>query len=140
MSSNAVEIKHALKALIHSLPDFQDVQVTYGVPNTFDKRWFNIGRITWDSSEWVTNRSREESFSIEVGVSVVQSAGSAESTELEAMRLAGVIEDAIKAAPSFGNPRVVTSGFKPARLNSFPNDPEGFEAQYECAISVTARL
>lgn len=140
MSTNAVAVKQSLKALIDALPSFGDVQRTYGVPRTFDKRWCNVGRITWDSSEWATNRSREESFSIELLVSVVQSAGNAESVEVEASRLAGLIEDAVKAAPNFGNSKVVTSGFKPLRLNSFPNDPEGFEAQYECAISVTARL
>lgn len=140
MSSNAVAVKQALKALIDGLPDFQDVQRTYGTPNTFDKRWCNVGRITWDRSDWATNRSREEGFSVELLVSVVQSAGNAESVEVEATRLGGLIEDAVKADPSFGNPHVVTSSFRPSRLTSFANDPEGFEAQYECAVSVTARL
>lgn len=140
MSSNALEVKGKVKALIDGLPILADVQRTWGVPAHMDREWVNLGRVRWPSSDWVTNRSRQESFTIDLLVSVVQTAGDAESVETRAMQLAAAIEDAVKANPNFGMPSVVTSGFQPTQLQSFPNDPEGYEAQYECVISVTARL
>jgi hypothetical protein len=140
VSTLALEIKQHVYTLIKALPEFADVDVTYGVPKRFDKRWCALGRVRWDSSDWATNRSREETFSLEGLVSIVQTAGDSASCEAAALALGSVIEDAIKADPGLGNARVVTSGFKPSNVSSFPNDAEGYEAQYEWTISVTARL
>lgn len=140
MSSNALAIKAHVYELIRSLPELEGVQVTYGVPKSFDKRWVALGRVRWDSSEWATNRAREEVFSIEGLCSVVSTAGDASSVESAALAMGAAIEDAVKASPGFGNTHVVTSGFKPTNITSFPNDTEGYEAQYEWIISVTARL
>ena len=140
MSSAALDIKQHVYTLIRELPEFADVDVTYGVPKRFDKRWCALGRVRWDSTEWATNRSREEVFTLEGLINIVQAAGDATSCEATALALGGAIEDAVKADPGLGNPRVVTSGFKPSNISSFPNDTEGYEAQYEWTISVTARL
>jgi hypothetical protein len=140
VSTNALEVKGALFALIKALPEFVDAQVTYGVPRRIEKTWCALGRVRWDSSEWATNRGREETFTVEGLVSIIRTAGNAETTEADAVRLGSAIEAAVMSAPNFGNPRIVTSGFKPVSVSSFPNDAEGFEAQYEWTVSVTARI
>jgi len=140
VSSVSLETKTHIYELVKALPEFADVDVTYGVPKRFEKRWCAIGRVRWDSTDWATNRSREESFTVEGLISIVQAAGSPTSVEATALALGGAIEDAIKASPNLGNPRIITSGFKPSNISSFPNDTEGYEAQYEWMISVTARL
>lgn len=140
MSTNAIAVKVALKALIDGLPGLTDTQRTYGTPSNFEKLWVSVGKVQWARSEWETNRSREETFTIDVCVSVVHSAGDAESVETQAVALAAHIEDAVKANPQIDNPKVVTSGFKPQRLTSYPNDVGAYEAQYDCVLDVTARL
>lgn len=138
--SNALAVKEALYGLVRGLPEFEGVQVSYGVPKRIDKRWCALGRIRWDASDWATNRGREETFTIEGLVSIVQTAGDAASVEAAALALGGAIEAAVKAAPNFGMASVVTSGFKPTSVSSYPNDTEGYEAQYEWTVSVTARF
>lgn len=138
--SNALAVKAALKAKVDSLPELADVQRTWGLPaRQPDKRWCLIGQVQWEKSDWATNRSREERFSIKVVLSVQITGATAEDVETACMNYATEIEAALKADPKLGQPNVVTSSFVPRELNSFPLDGV-IEGQLEAEYQVTARF
>lgn len=140
-STNAIDVKAAIVALIKGLPEAtaEKWDTDWGFSKTPDRTWIYCGAVDWDSSEWVTNRSREEIFRVKTVVNIKRRRSTPEQAEREATRIASLIEAAVKASPNFGDGAVVTSSFMPRKLDSFPAD-DFCEAQFEADISVTARF
>ncbi|MFD3464801.1 hypothetical protein ACFWWM_00235 [Streptomyces sp. NPDC058682] len=126
--------------MIKALPELAGYQVTWGYPmRNPERRWVFVGEVQWPDSQWVTNRSREESFEISVVVNCQLSGATSEEVESELQRMAAGIEDGMKASPNLGIQSVVTSDFVPKKLCSFPSD-QVHEGQFEAVVRVKARL
>jgi hypothetical protein len=126
--------------MIKALPALSGYQVTWGFPSRNpERRWVFVGEVSWPDSQWVTLRSREESFEISVVVNCQMSGGTAEQVELELQDMAAGIEDGMKANPSLGIQSVIASDFIPKKVMSFPTD-QAYEGQFESVVRVKARL
>ncbi|MEU8086333.1 hypothetical protein AB0B57_22325 [Micromonospora sp. NPDC049101] len=140
MSTKAVAVKAALKTLLagQQIVVTDKVQVTYGFPTRSpDKKWAVVGDVRWESAEWATNRSRTESFAVDVVFSVQVAGGTSEECESYAIRLAAEFEDALRADASIGG-RCITSGFIPRSMKSWPIDG-GYESQFETEVRASCR-
>lgn len=139
-TTNALAVKAALRDMLTGLPSLAGVQTTWGFPGREpEPKWSYVGKVDWDTSEWATNRSRQERFVIDVTFSVQLFAATAEDAERAVMALAADAEAALKDNPTLGIAAVVSSDFIPRRLGSWPID-DGFEAQLEINAAFTARL
>lgn len=139
MANNALAVKAAFKAAVDGIPALSQIQRTWSYPmREPERRWVLVGEITWQSSEWVTNRSREETFSIALLVNVQMTAATPEEAEKAAGAIAASIEDVLNQAPKI-IPTVVTAGLHPKRLVSFPST-DAYEAQFEAEAVFTARF
>lgn len=141
MSTKAVAVKKALKTLLDGMPivSEKDIQVTYGFPGKAPQRkWAVVGGIQWGSSEWATNRSRQEEFTVSVIFSAVIQASNSEETEEYVIAMASDFEEKLKADPSL-NGLCVSTGFTPKSLQAWPNDTTSYEAQFETEVSATCR-
>lgn len=139
-STKAPAVKAYLLGIAQALPVMAEQQfdVTFGWPSRLpERRWVVAGDTTWDRSEWVTNRSREESFRVLFGFCVLIKGGSAQEAEECASLVAASFEDALRADPGLGG-LAVTSSFEPRDLKSWPVD-SGFEAQFQTEVSATCR-
>lgn len=140
MSTNAFAAKAALRDMIKALPALAGYQVTWGYPTRNpERRWVFVGEVMWPDSQWVTNRSREETFEVSVIVNAQISGATAEEVENELQTMAAGIEDGMKATPNLGIQSVVTTDFVPKKLSSFPSD-QVYEGQFEAIVRVKARL
>ena len=140
MSTRAIAVKKTLRdwAVDQPVVETEKVQVTYGLPiREPERRWIAVGAVTWTGTEWVTNRSRQESFAVTVIFNVQMSGGIAEEAEVFSAAMADAFEDRLKADPSIGG-LCVTSGFNAVRLSSWPIDGK-YEAQYETEVTATCR-
>jgi hypothetical protein len=139
MANSAIQVKAAFKSRVDAIPSLAQVQRTWTYPTREpERRWVMIGGISWDSSEWATNRSREETFRIAVAVNLQMTAATAEEAETAAAALMADIEDILDSAPKI-IPSVVTAGFMPKSLLSIPST-EAIEAQFEGEAVFTARF
>ncbi|MDT0472782.1 hypothetical protein RM863_11660 [Streptomyces sp. DSM 41014] len=140
MSTNAFEVKAAIRDLIKGRPELAGYQVTWGFPTKNpERRWVFVGEVTWSESDWATLKSRQESFEISVVLNCQISGATAEQVETELQRMGAGVEDALKANPSLGIHSVVASDFVPKKLVSFPTD-QAYEGQLETGVRVKARL
>lgn len=139
MANSAIQVKEAFKARVDLIPSLAKVQRTWTYPTREpERRWVMVGGISWDSSEWATNRSREETFRIAVAVNLQMTAATAQEAETTAAALMAEIEDVLNEAPKI-IPSVVTAGFHPKSLLSIPS-AETIEAQFEAEAVFTARF
>lgn len=147
MASKAPVVKIALLDILNDLAAvgeaLEGMQILDGTPPRGDtgRGYVAVIRTTWESSEWATNRSRQEIFGIEMQIDVYglrHKTGA--SAEAEAVELAGAIEDAIKASPTLSTARVVTGGLIPQTLYSAPKDADGWVASMEATARFTARF
>lgn len=140
-STNAIDVKAQILAMIRDIPEAEaeDWDIDWGFSKSPERTWVYCGEINWDSSEWATNRSREEVFNVRVVVNIKRRRGTPEDLEREVVRIGALIEAGVKAAPQFGMGEVVTSGFIPRKMDSMPADEYG-EAQLEADIRVVARF
>jgi hypothetical protein len=137
--TNAIDAKQALIDMLKACPSLEGVETTWGFPSgNTPKAWCYVGKIVWSDSEWVSNRKRQETFRITVVFNVQDFAADAETAEKHVKSLADDAEAALDANPKLGLPQIVTSGFDPKRLGSWPI-PDGTEAQYEVEIEFVAR-
>lgn len=140
MATNVFAVKTALRDLAKAQPELSGYQVTYGFPvRAPERRWVFVGEVSWEDSEWATNRKREEVFEVTTVINCQMSGATSEEVERELQRMAAGIEDGLKANPSLGIAAVVTTDFIPKKLVSFPSD-QVYEGQLECALRVKARL
>ena len=143
MGSNALAAKAAIRDIIAAIPakTAEDWQLTWSYTKNLERTWVYVGKIVWDTSDWVSNRSREERFNVEVSVNLKRRRMTPEETEVEAGRIGALIEDAIKADPGLGIglPLIVNSSVIPKRLDSWPAD-EMCEAQLDIDVQVIGRL
>lgn len=141
MAANAIDVKAAIVSLIKGLPEAtaEKWDTDWGYTKTPERTWVYVGEVNWDESHWVTNRTREELFKVKVAISVKRRLKTPEECEREVLRIASLIEMAVKADISLGVDAVKASDFTPRRMDSWPVD-EFCEAQYEADIFVTARF
>ncbi|QGN50221.1 hypothetical protein GKC29_27650 [Micromonospora sp. WMMC415] len=140
MSTKAVDVKKALRGYLAGmdLVTADNVQVTYGFPSRSpERKWAVVGEVSWEGSDWATNRARTEAFSVMVAFSVQVPGGTSEQTEAYAVALAAEFEDLLEIDPSIDG-LCVTSSFTPRSLKSWPIDG-AYECQYETVVRVTAR-
>jgi hypothetical protein len=139
VSTNALLVKAAVQTSLQLAPGLQGVPIIWGPdPKNQPQRWVLLGQIHWDHERWATNRSKEETFTLDVISEVMLTASSAFDAETQAAELSGLIEDIIKASPGFGLPYIVTSIYSPGRLLSFPAD-DRWVGQAHSELKVTAR-
>lgn len=140
-SSHAFAVKASVVALIKALPAAvtEKWDIDHGFSKSPERTWVYCGQITWESSEWVTNRSREEDFKVQLVINLKRRRSTPAAVEAECARIAGLIEAMVKANPNLGNASVITSGFEPKRLDAFPAD-DFVEGQYEAEIRAVARF
>lgn len=100
-------------------------------------RWVMVGRIQWQDTEWATNRSRTERFTVSVLFNVMLLAANAEEAETYVRDMARAFETALSADPGMGG-LLISSTVRPGALDSQPM-PEGFEAQFELEVECQAR-
>jgi hypothetical protein len=125
--------------LVELLPELAEVARSWGVPDWGTARdWVLVDRIDWSGTRWVNGSSREEEFTLTIVASVLLPGGTAEDTEKAAWALWTAAETAMQRDPSLGG-LVVTSRPSPRRLASGPV-PNGFEAELEGELAVTARV
>lgn len=137
----AFDVKKRLKEIVADNDEVlsREIWVTHGFPTgTPDRRWCLIGGIEWASSDWASNRVREEQFAITVVLSVVYAGAQSSEVESIAADAFSAVESVVKGNPSIDG-LVVTSSLEPVRLESFPRADE-YEAQFEARLRCTARL
>lgn len=140
MGTTAIEAKAAFKAIVDALPDFADLQRTWGFPSRDpEKRWVYFGNIVWESSDWHTNRGRQEKYGIDFAINIQMARSSSEECERECIRLLELVEEAVKADPRLGG-IVVDTSVVPEDLKSWPGASGSIEAQVGARLDVTARL
>jgi hypothetical protein len=139
MSTNALAVKAAVQTALQAAPGLVGVPIVWG-PDPRDQplQWVLLGQIHWDHERWATNRSKEETFTLDLISEVMLTASTAFDAETQAASLSGVIEDFCKASPGFGLPYIVTSIYSPGRLLSFPAD-DRWVGQCHAELKVTAR-
>ncbi|NUR00425.1 MAG: hypothetical protein HOY79_29005 [Streptomyces sp.] len=139
MSTNALLIKAAVQAALQQSAGLVDVPILWGPdPRNQPQRLVLLGQIHWDHEKWATNRSKEETFTLDVISEVMLTASTAFDAETQAAELSGIVEDIVKASPGFGLPGIVTSIYSPGRLLSFPAD-DRWVGQMHAEFKVTAR-
>jgi hypothetical protein len=141
VSTKAVAVKQSLRDLLDGMPivSTDKVQVTYGFPlRDPDRRWAVVGEIHWESTEWVTNRSRQEQFTVAVIFSVIMSAVKSEDVEQYAVSMGAAFDQSLRDNPSL-NGLCVTTGFSPKALKSWPQDTTAYEAQFETEVRAVCR-
>lgn len=140
-STHAIDVKDSIVTLIRGLPEAtaEKWDTDWGFARSPERTWVYCGEIEWESSQWVTNRSREEVFRAKVVFNVKRRRATPEDAEREVVRIAGLVESAVKATPNFGDGAVITSSFAPQRMDSWPAD-EFVEAQLEAHVRVVARF
>ncbi|WP_144121127.1 hypothetical protein [Catellatospora sichuanensis] len=141
MTTRAPAVKSFLRDLLTDMPmtSADKLQVSYGYPvRSVERKWTFVGEITWDEIRWVTNRSREETFSITVGFSAQITGGTPEEVENYVTAMASDFEAELAANPGMSG-LAITSIFTPKRMNSWPVDPALYEAQFETVVTATCR-
>lgn len=136
-ASNALDVKEAIFTQLKAIGT--DWDVTWGYTKSPGKTFVYLGQIEWESSEWVTNRSRREIFNVKVVMDFRRARGNPEKVEREVMAMGREIEEWVTNSPNLGIPSVIACGFVPKRMDSFPSDQDA-EAQFEADIRVTARF
>lgn len=139
MSTKMLEAKQALKAILQGMPILADadVQITHSFPKAPRRTFAFIGDATMQRVEWMTNRSREEEFSVAVGFSVSKIRTTAEDAETHVIAVAEQFEEVLDEDPGLGG-LAVTSRFYPKRLGSQAVD-SFYEAYMETEVVVTCR-
>lgn len=140
MSTKVLAVKTALRVMLDASTFLtsNEVQVTYGFPTRAPQRkWAYVGEAVWQSAEWVSNRIREETFTIGVTFNVQAHGQTAEEAEAYVIQMATEFEDSLRANPSLGG-LCVTTGFNPKALRCWPLD-QAFEAQYETEVRAVCR-
>lgn len=139
MASNAIAAKAAVKALIDELTDLRAIMRTWGMPGGDpERRWVVVGDVKWLETNWATDKSRREQFTVKVVVNCQISGASAEEVEEQVMAYSGAFEDALKADPRLGIGSVTNTSWQPISLDSWPIT-DGYEGQLEANVYVDAR-
>jgi hypothetical protein len=139
MSTNALVVKAAIQTALQQSAGLADVPIIWGPdPRHQPAQWVLLGQIHWDHERWATNRTKEETFTLDIICEVMLTAASAFDAETQAAQLSGVVEDICKTSPGFGLAGVVTSLYSPGRLLSFPAD-DRWVGQMHGELKVTAR-
>lgn len=140
-ATTAPDVKRAILALIQALPDAETWDIDWGFQRNPERSWIMLGAIEWQSSEWVTNRTREEDYSITLVVNLKRRKATTEETETEAIDVMQAIEAQlhINANASLGVFGVTMAELVPKKLDSWPAD-EFCEAQFEATVHITARF
>ncbi len=141
MASSAFTVKKAVFDLLNDLPSLAKSKVTYGHPNGDpERRTAMVLSITWDRSEWKTNKSREEDYTIRVRFLAFVLAGTALDSETEMQLMTQEFEDAVKASPNLGGIwNIVTTSCAPSELDSAPGEG-GWVTMMDYELRVVARV
>lgn len=134
-----LDVKRFLKTTLQAMPILSsaDVQITHSFPKAPRRTFVFIGDAVTQRVEWMTNRSREEEFSITVGFSVSQVRPDGETAEDQLLQIAENFEEVLDQDPGLGG-LAVTSHFYPKRLGSRAVDSYN-EAYLETEVVVTCR-
>lgn len=141
-ATNALAVKTSVFNALAALPGLSTARVSYGLPGRGDPSDTSVivGHIKYDKSEWKTNRTREETFKIDVLSEVQVLGANAQDTELAVAALNDVIEDYFASSPTFDLPSLVISDYSPGEIVSWPMDQTKYAAQVHGELTVTARF
>lgn len=140
LSTNALLVKAAVQAAMQADPGFAGIEIVWGPdPRDQPQQWVLLGSIRWDSQDWKTLKTKQETFTMDVIVEVMETASSSFDVESQAAAINTRIESFFKANPGFGLPYVVSSIYSPGRLLSFPAD-DRWVGQVHGELRVIARV
>lgn len=141
-ASNAIAVKTSVFNALAAATGLSAAKVTYGLPGRGDLSDTSVlvGHVKYDKSEWVTNRTREETFRIEVISEVHITAADAQSAELAVAALSDVVEDYFATSPTFNLPSLVITNYSPGEIVSGPLDQNKYAARVHGELTVTARF
>lgn len=141
MATKAGEVRAVMKGVLDALPLIvtDDVQVTLGYPRTPRRTYIFLGETSWEGTQWETNRSRQETFSITVGMETSRERTTANEVEAYLLSLSEGFENALDSDPGMQTAGVITSRFAPRRLRSWQSGSHGYTSQYEVEVVVTCR-
>jgi hypothetical protein len=137
VSTKAVTVKTAIQGMLDATV-VAGTQVTYGLPTRApERRWACVNDIRWSATEWATNRSRNETFSVSVIINVQVQGGIAATAEAAVIDIADAFEDALAANPGLSG-LCITTNFSPRALRAWPIDG-AYEAQMDAEVIAVCR-
>lgn len=141
-ASNGIAVKASIFNALAAASGLSAARVLYGVPPGGDPGDTSVvlGHIKYGESKWITNRSRQEVFTVEVITEVHVTAGDAQSSELACAALADVVEDYFATSPTFDLPSLVITDYSPGEVASGPMDQDKYAARVHGELTVTARF
>lgn len=139
-TTNALLVKAALQSSLQTAPALSGTDIFWGPnPRAQSTKLVLLGAIRWDADDWKTNKTRQETFTIELFCEVVSTASTPFDVETQTLVLSNAIEAYCKANPGFGLPCVVSSSYAPGHLLSYPAD-DRWVGQIHAELRVTARV
>jgi hypothetical protein len=135
----AIDVKDALKTAIGSLPEIAEFEQVWGFDGDPEYISIMLGNITWEDTEWNTNRAQVETFQIKLVIVVSLLASDSEESEKKANSIYQVIAAWVKDHPGLNVDQVISSRLAPVSLLSGPWDDK-YQAQFEAAVIVKARI
>lgn len=139
-STNALLVKAAVQTALQADPGLDGIDIVWGPdPRDQPQQWVLLGAIRWDSQEWKTLKTKEETFTLDLISEVMLTASSAFEAETQAAAINARLEQFFKANPVLGLSYVVSSIYNPGRLLSFPAD-DRWVGQVHGELRVKARV
>lgn len=135
--ANPVDIKRKVFDLAKTaLPEFTP---TWGFTTREPPRkWLYMGDLTWQGSEWATNRSREHNMTIPLILNAILARRSPEDCEAYLHDQLTALEAAFNADSTLRAAGVLSWALNPRQLGTQPH-PDGVEAQAVFELRVTYR-
>lgn len=122
--------------LIANLPEFT---VTWGFTKREPPRqWCYIGRMSWPSGDWETNRSRQHVMVLPIVLNAIKARTTDEEAEAWLAAQVNALTDAFGTGSDLRSLGIVTWGLLPRDFGAQPN-PEGTEVQAALELTVTYR-
>jgi hypothetical protein len=139
-STNALLVKAAVQAAMQADTGLTGVDIVWGPdPRDQPQEWILLGAIRWENEDWKTLKTKQEIFTLDLIVEVMETASSSFAVESHAASINASVEAFFKANPGLGLPYVVSSIYNPGRLLSFPAD-DRWVGQFHGELRVTARV
>lgn len=130
------EAKDTLVAMFAAAPGLAGIQVSYGVPRDLEQERLVVGGADIDQEWEAFARTREERFSIEFWLTIIQPGDSQREATQRARDLLRVVGQVVRDDHTLGG-LVLVAELKPRRLNETPTD-EGYASEFEGVIACRA--
>jgi hypothetical protein len=139
-STNALAVKAAVQTALQADPGLTGIEIVWGPdPRDQPQQWVLLGGIRWDNEDWKTLKTKQEVFTLDLIIEVMETASSSFEVETQAASINTRLESFFKASPGLGLSYVVSSIYNPGKLLSFPAD-DRWVGQFHGELRVIARV